>query len=53
MALVAYDNSDSSEYEDEDNESVVVLDKHVETENGKHKFSLLKNTDIVFIANSF
>lgn len=38
MALVAYDNSDSSEYEDEDddNSSVAILNEHIETKDGKH-----------------
>lgn len=36
MALVAYDNSDSSEYEDEDNETSVILNKHIEPIDGKH-----------------
>lgn len=42
MALVAYDNSDSSEYEDEDNEKpVVILNKHIDIQDGKNHILFL------------
>lgn len=50
MALVAYDNSDSSEYEDEDIEksTVVILNKHVEVEDGKCPILFIFNDILIY-----